>query len=481
MRNGRTAARADEGVMSNYGKIDYVFYDGEWIPGVEGKRTLTEHGESSETAEAWRAKELNAMVRSLQPHIIINNRSGLDEDMDTPEQSVIASKEGRCWESCMTIGDSCGWGYIKHMLNLKSVPQLIQYLVTAATGAGNYLLNIGPKPDGSVQKEFTDRLKEIGKWMKKNGESIYGSERTTLYAGMIGQTTAKGNTVYYHIYRWPGKEAVVPGLKNNVLSARILATGKKVGFEKTQDGKLCLKGLPPAPPDKYDTVIAVEVDGKTRTIRLHGYSPVNSSFFIRNRKEYSFCLFMEKQSGYSFRFAFHQSVGKTISLTTFRHRQAFTGLRTFLRRLNDRDHPPRLLRFDHQFLAHQQVVGYCAVVFGGAVARQRDFDRAFLFDSRGVTRQFYFFPVVFDRAHRTQNPPFRPCICRYGRDHKIGRHPVVEPDPCLSVVFIGHRKPDLLLEVAGYLRDFCIRYKVQHPVYEMSAPVIHDAAADFLV
>jgi len=259
-------------LMTNYGKIDYLFYDGEWIPGVETKRTLTEQDASSEIAMLWRAKELNNMVRRLQPDIVINNRSGLPEDVDTPEQHVIASKEGRLWESCMTIGDSYGWGYIKNNPNLKTTPQLIQYLVTAASGGGNYLLNVGPKPDGIIQDELVIRLKKIGKWMELNGESIYGSERVPpgFEAGMLGMATAKGNTAYFHIFRWPGEVATIPSIKNNVVWAEILATGKKVKFEKRDNGILVLKGLPQNPPDKYDTVIKVELEGKPETFGYQG-------------------------------------------------------------------------------------------------------------------------------------------------------------------------------------------------------------------
>jgi len=261
-------------LMTNYGKIDYLFYDGEWIPGVEIKRTLTEQGESSETARLWRSKELNAMVRRLQPGIIINNRSGLPEDVDTPEQYVIASKEGRGWESCMTIGDSHGWGYIKNSPNLKTIPQLIQYLITAASGGGNYLLNVGPKPDGTIQSEFATILKEIGKWMRVNSESVYGSERIPagFGTGILGMATAKGNTAYFHVFRWPGEVATISGIKNNVLSAKILGTTRKIRFEKKDNGLLVLKGLPKNPPDKYDTVIKVELKGKPETFSYEGIS-----------------------------------------------------------------------------------------------------------------------------------------------------------------------------------------------------------------
>ena len=250
-------------LMTNYGKIDILWYDGGWIPGIK------------DIAKYWRSKELNKMVRKLQPHIIINNRSGIAEDIDTPEQHVTASKPGRAWETCMTIGDSCGWGYIKHNPNLKSTTQLIQYLVTAASGGGNYLLNVGPKPDGTIQKEFVDRLTEIGRWLKVNGESIYGSDRIPpgfLWggAGMLGVLTAKGRTLYLHVFRWPGSIATIAGIKNKILSARILGVNKKIKVEQTIDGKVFIKGLPENPPDKHDTVIALELDGKPEPYSYDG-------------------------------------------------------------------------------------------------------------------------------------------------------------------------------------------------------------------
>ena len=252
-------------LMTNYGKIDILWYDGGGIPNIDSK----------DVAKYWRSETLNSMVKKLQPDIIINNRSGIDEDIDTPEQIVSASKEGRCWESCMTIGDFCTWGYVKNNPNLKTTTQLIQYLVTAASGGGNYLLNIGPKPDGTIQPEFVTTLKEIGKWMRINGESIYGSERIPpgfgfWGAGMLGMATTKGNTAYFHIFRWPGEVATISAIKNNVLSAKILTTGKKIKFEKRDNGLLILEGLPKNPPDKYDTVIKVDLEGKAETFGYEG-------------------------------------------------------------------------------------------------------------------------------------------------------------------------------------------------------------------
>jgi len=247
-------------LMTNYGKIDILWYDGGWIPGTDVKK---------DTPVLWKSRELNGMVRRLQPHIIINNRAGLPEDTDTPEQHTTASEAGRYWESCMTMGDSCGWGYIKNNPNMKPTTQLIQNLVTCASNGGNYLLNIGPRADGSIRKEETVRLKDIGTWLKKNGEAIYGTERIPAGfglwgAGMLGMATAKGNNSYLHIFRWSGKTATVTGIRTEVVSAKILATGKQVKFRQ-DGGKLVITGLPEEPPDRYGTVIALKLKGKPET------------------------------------------------------------------------------------------------------------------------------------------------------------------------------------------------------------------------
>lgn len=238
-------------LMTNYGKIDILWYDGGWVA----------HAPKSNVAEFWRSAEVNRMVRRLQPHIIINNRSGLQEDIDTPEQHVRASEPGRAWETCMTIGDSCGWGYIKNNPNMKSICQLLQHLVTAASGEGNYLLNVGPKPDGTIRHEEATRLRAMGEWLKLHGEAIYGSERCSLHGGMIGIWTKKGNTGYLCIFRWPGEQAVVPLVKTRVRSASLLATGEGVKVRQEHNGRLLLSGLPKKPPHPYINVIKVRFDG----------------------------------------------------------------------------------------------------------------------------------------------------------------------------------------------------------------------------
>ncbi|OQA85393.1 MAG: Alpha-L-fucosidase [Lentisphaerae bacterium ADurb.Bin242] len=248
-------------LMTEYGKIDLLEYDGGWDADLSEKR--------DGWARFWRAEELNAMVRRLQPGIIINDRSGTDEDIETPEQ-VVRAGETRATESCMCIGDSCAWGYTRFNPNWKSSEQLLQYLVQAAQGGGNYLLNIGPDPRGHVRAEELERLQALGRWLSVNGEAVYGAGRCALIGSsqpgtvdlnLQGPWTRKGNTGYWCIFRWPGKVATAIRIATPVKKVSLLSSGKEFPFhwnEKT--GKLTISGLPSLPPDELCSVLKVEFE-----------------------------------------------------------------------------------------------------------------------------------------------------------------------------------------------------------------------------
>ncbi|MFN3622199.1 MAG: alpha-L-fucosidase, partial [Nitrososphaerales archaeon] len=151
------------------------------------------------------------------------------------------------------------WGYCKGD-SWRPTRKLIQTLVTCASGEGNLLLNVGPKADGAFPAGAIRILREIGSWMKVNGESIYGSERCP-FSTSVGAFTAKGSKAYVHVFRWPGREVCVAGVGNDVKDAYMLATGEYVKFSKN-GGRVFLRGLPAKAPDPYDTVIVLELDGK---------------------------------------------------------------------------------------------------------------------------------------------------------------------------------------------------------------------------
>jgi len=228
-------------LCSNYGRLDILWYDGGW----------------PYDAKAWRSAELNAMVRKLQPQVIINDRSQLREDFGTPEQVIGEYQGDRPWESCMTMNDH--WGYCADDHNWKTPATLIQNLARCVSGGGNYLLNVGPKPDGTIPEESVRLLREVGGWMRVNGRAIYGCGRAPFGAGKWGVTTARRKTVYLHLLRWPGRVLCLYQVTAPVRSARMLAGGRPVPFRLYQ-GRLYLRELPAQAPDPRDTVIELELE-----------------------------------------------------------------------------------------------------------------------------------------------------------------------------------------------------------------------------
>ena len=230
-------------LMTNYGKVDILWYDVAWPLDAKG----------------WESVEMNQMVRKLQPDIIINNRSKIPEDFDTPEQRIEASAN-RPWESCMTLNDS--WGYHAADFNWKSPTTVIRNLITCARDGGNYLLNIGPKPDGSIPEESVRILTAVGDWMSRNGATIRASDHCQPRRGNYVSFTRKGNTLYAHVHYWPGETVVIGNLVNKVTSVKMLATNAPVKFEQ-DDFRVRLTGLPKKAPDLV-TTFALECDGEPR-------------------------------------------------------------------------------------------------------------------------------------------------------------------------------------------------------------------------
>jgi alpha-L-fucosidase len=230
-------------LCANYGELAIMWYDGGGLYDGEG----------------WKADEMNAMVRELQPGIVINDRSRVPEDYDTPEQHIRASAAGRAWETCMTM--NANWGWHAGDNGWKSTRDLIITLARVTSMGGNLLLNVGPRPDGTFPPEAVERLEQIGDWMAVNAESVQGARRGPYEWGLFGFPTVKGSTVYLHVVRWQGPELIVGSIRNHVKSATLLATGQELTVEQKQD-RLWLRGLPGLPPDPYDTVIKLELEGE---------------------------------------------------------------------------------------------------------------------------------------------------------------------------------------------------------------------------
>jgi alpha-L-fucosidase len=237
-------------LMTEYGKIDELWYDGAYPFDAEG----------------WRSPELNKMVFELQPDIVINNRSWMAGDFSTPEQSINASKGD--WESCMTLNDH--WGYGAADDNWKQPRTLISNLLKCSQNGGNYLLNIGPKGDGSVPEPSVHILESVGSWIGKNSDALHGIGKAEITIADGVQFSRKGNTIYFYVMDWPGSSFTIGGIRKAPNSAKLLATGEAVKAE-IHGSRLVFSGLPEKAPDDPITVIAAQFDA----------APVQDSMAVR--------------------------------------------------------------------------------------------------------------------------------------------------------------------------------------------------------
>jgi alpha-L-fucosidase len=235
-------------LMTNYGKIDIMWYDTTWPLDAKGLES----------------KKLNAMVRKLHPDIIINNRSGLQEDFGTPEQQVTADPTGRMWESCMTMNDA--WGCTPIDKNWKSAWDVLRMLISVAAGGGNLLLNIGPSPEGDVPYECTAVFSQVGQWLRKYGPTIYDAIDPVSGGHMVcGNYTRHGNTLYFHCDRWPGSRLILNSVPGKIKSARLYGgVGLRFKEEKVRRGnmrlpRVTITGMPELAPDSLCTVIEIEL------------------------------------------------------------------------------------------------------------------------------------------------------------------------------------------------------------------------------
>jgi len=241
-------------LMSNYGKIDILWYDVSW---------------PLSSPQLWQSRKMTAMARRLQPHILVNNRAQLPEDFGTPEEHIRAEEEGRSWEACMTFNGSWGWQPAPPE-DWHSVRDVIKMLQQVTAGGGNLLLNIGPLPDGSVPDLAKERLTAVGKWTAKYGEAIYSQvDRAQGRFEWLptGSFTLKGKTAYFWCSRWPGKELALGGIKGTLKKATLLPKGKKLSFLQQKD-RLILRALPQNCPDKVAgiAVIKMEFASKPRQV-----------------------------------------------------------------------------------------------------------------------------------------------------------------------------------------------------------------------
>ncbi len=236
-------------ILTNYGPIGLIWFD---CP-----------------AHVTRAQsmDLKNFVHKLQPKCLVNGRVGnnVGDYGSMGDNQIPAGRVEGDWETPATLNDT--WGFKSYDHKWKSVGRLLYLLVDLASKGANYLLNVGPTAEGIIPKASVDRLKEIGKWMKVNGEAIYGTSPNPYpYELPWGRITQKSGKLYLLLFKWRRK-LVLPGLRNKVKAAYLLRGGKKVQFSQTHDKAadhhaVELK-LPARKPDKYISVVVLEIAGKT--------------------------------------------------------------------------------------------------------------------------------------------------------------------------------------------------------------------------
>jgi alpha-L-fucosidase len=233
-----------------------------------------------------RAQKIYDAVHALKPNLILNNRlgGGFKGDTETPEQRIPAQGyPGRDWESCMTMNKT--WGFKKDDNNWKPTDMLVFNLCDIASKGGNYLLNVGPTSEGLIPQPSLDRLAEVGRWMKVNGEAIHGSS-ATAFGNELGEAvkakdgysrattvssandwrcTTKPGKIYLIIFKWPTNQKFdLAGLQSKVTKAYLLADHKDLKVDQTDAGVTV--SLPAEAPDKIASVVCVEIADTTAKV-----------------------------------------------------------------------------------------------------------------------------------------------------------------------------------------------------------------------
>ena len=197
------------------------------------------------------------LVRELQPDILINNRTGDGGDYDTPEQRIGGFNLERPWESCMTVSAHNHWAWGGKDDGVKPLAACLLMLIRGAGGDGNVLLNVGPRPDGLIDPEQAHQLKNIGAWLAKYGESIYGTRGGPYKPTKSAVSTRKGNTIYIHITAWPEARLKLPPLSAKIVKSSAL-TGGEVIVNQTEAGVEI--SVPAASRQELDTILVLELD-----------------------------------------------------------------------------------------------------------------------------------------------------------------------------------------------------------------------------
>jgi alpha-L-fucosidase len=237
-------------LLYNYGRVDLLWFD------FDGREAVYDQANTY------------ALVKKAQPHMVIDNRLDLSTnrkntellspcaDYYTPEQSIGGFDNQRPWETCMTLGTQWSW---KPDDTIKSAGEVIKILARTAGGDGNLLLNVGPMPDGRIEPRQLEVLAKVGAWLKKNGESIYGTRGGPFKPADYGTSTRRGKAIYVHVLKWPTGALKLPNIPARILSAHLL-TGGKVDVAQTASGIEI--SVAPSNRDPSNTVVVLELDSE---------------------------------------------------------------------------------------------------------------------------------------------------------------------------------------------------------------------------
>jgi len=236
-------------LCSQYGTLDVLWFD----------------GGTPSAAKALDSENLLRMAKLLQPALLVNDRTGTKGDFGTPEQRIDVLD--RLWETCMTLNTS--WGFHRYDHKWKSPAEVIQTLAICAHNGGNFLLNVGPRPDGTIPRMASECLGCVGRWLEHNGQSLFGTAPHPFNYADQRISTVRGSTAYFHIFPedWMGRELILPGIGNQVEDVYFLASQARIRFSIPEHGRLLLHGLPVEPPDPFDTVICVDFVGQPQGVK----------------------------------------------------------------------------------------------------------------------------------------------------------------------------------------------------------------------